>query len=108
MPDNAGWAFAVRVVFQDLFNGAFFSGTLVTVFISCYAIFHWCGSAIVSRAVWRQEEPLESTDFLSAVGLRSPLLLRFSVVANDCRTGQIEQLPSALKRPLGRQTGRTW
>jgi hypothetical protein len=54
------------VVFQDLFIGAFFSGTVVTVIISWYAIFHWCGSAIVSRAVWRQEEPLEGTDSLSA------------------------------------------
>jgi hypothetical protein len=33
VPDNAGWAFAVLVVFQDLFVGAFFSGTLVTVII---------------------------------------------------------------------------
>jgi hypothetical protein len=55
---------------------------------------------------WRQEG--EGAESLSAVGLRSLLLLRFSVLANDRRTGQIEQLPSAFKRRLGRQTGRTW
>jgi hypothetical protein len=41
--------------------------------------------------IWRQKGPLEGADSLSAVGLRSLLLLRFRVLANDCRTGQIEQ-----------------
>jgi hypothetical protein len=51
VPDNAGRAFAVLVVFQDLFIGAFFSGTLVTVIIFCFAHLSRCGSAILSRAV---------------------------------------------------------
>jgi hypothetical protein len=51
VPDNAGRAFAVLVVFQDLFIGAFFSGALVTVIIFCFAHLSRCGSAILSRAV---------------------------------------------------------
>jgi hypothetical protein len=98
VPDNAGWAFAVLVVFQDLFIGAFFSGTLVTVIIFALPISHvpfgdliaGCrdgfllsgteGMAGEQGLAWpphrfshdggSQEEPLEGADSLSAVRLR--------------------------------------
>jgi hypothetical protein len=120
VPSNAGWALAVLVVFQDLFIGAFFSGTLVMVIIFSFAHLSCCGSAILSRAVvseillcgtermageqgfrgrptdlvmtWRRDGPPEGANSLSAVGLRSLQRSRFRVLANDCRTARIEQL----------------
>jgi hypothetical protein len=73
VPDNAGWALAVLVVFQDLFIGAFFSGTLVTVIIFSFAYLSCCGSAILSRAVVSESFSAELKEWQGSRACVAPL-----------------------------------
>jgi len=61
----------VVVVFQDLFTGAFFSATLVTVIIFCFAHLSRYASGISCGPLVRGflKEPLHSSPFWGAMKL---------------------------------------